>query len=69
AYSDTSFFAIGADEERASSLKVSLGQPLLQQIQTVFLDNDQPIEYARVWLRSNRFYVGTISQRRLTSHR
>lgn len=69
AYSDTSFFAIGADEERASSLKVSLGQPLLQQIQTVFLDNDQPIEYTRVWLRSNRFYVGTISQRRLTSHR
>jgi DNA-binding GntR family transcriptional regulator len=64
AYSDTSFFAIGADEKRAKSLKVSLGQPMLQQIQTVFLDNNKPIEYARVWLRSNRFYVGTISQRR-----
>lgn len=64
AYSDTSFFAIGADEKRAKSLKVSLGQPMLQQIQTVFLDNDKPIEHARVWLRSNRFYVGTISQRR-----
>ncbi len=63
-HSKTSFLAVGADEKRVRSLAVEPGQPLLKQEQTVFLDTGQPIEYAHVWLRSSRFYVGIISQRR-----
>lgn len=64
AYSKTSFVAVGADEQRSRYLEVKPETPLLQQIQTVYLDNDRAIEFARVWLKSNRFYLGTVFQRR-----
>lgn len=64
AYSKTSFVANAADAKRSEYLKVKAESPLLQQIQTVHLDDDRVIEYARVWLKSSRFYLGTIFQRR-----
>lgn len=64
AYSKTTFIASAADAQRSRYLGVDQKSPLLQQVQTVYLDNDMPIEYARVWLKSSRFYLGTIFQRR-----
>lgn len=64
AYSKTSFVANAADAQRSKHLGVDLKSPLLQQVQTVYLDNDKAIEHARVWLKSSRFYLGTIFQRR-----
>lgn len=64
AYSKTSFVASAADAKRSEYLKVEPKSPLLQQIQTVHLDDDRVIEYAHVWLKSSRFYLGTIFQRR-----
>lgn len=64
AYSKTSFVANVADERRVQHLEVAPASPLLQQVQTVYLDNDRAIEHARVWLKSSRFYLGTVFQRR-----
>ncbi len=63
-YSKTSFVAKLADAQRADALGLSTQSPLLQQLQTVYLDNDSAIEYARVWLKSSRFQLGTVFQRR-----
>ena len=63
-YSETSFVAKLADTQRADALGLSTQSPLLQQLQTVYLDNDCAIEYARVWLKSSRFQLGTVFQRR-----
>lgn len=62
-YSKTSFVATSVDAQRARYLEVEEKTPILQQVQTVFLDNDQAIEYANVWLKSNRFHLGTVFQR------
>ena len=62
-YSETSFVAKLADTQRADALGLSTQSPLLQQLQTVYLDNDCAIEYARVWLKSSRFQIGTVVQR------
>lgn len=62
-YSKTSFVAKLADTQRANALGLSTQSPLLQQLQTVYLDNDSAIEYARVWLKSSRFQLGTVFQR------
>jgi len=69
AYSKTSFVASGADAKRSRYLHVELSSPLLQQEQTVYLDNDQAIERAKVWLKSSRFYLGTVFQRRKSGTR
>lgn len=63
-YSKTSFIATLADPQHAETLNISTDSPVLQQIQTVYLDNDQAIEHARVWLKSSRFHLGTVFQRR-----
>lgn len=63
-YSKTSFVAKLADTQRADALGLSTQSPLLQQLQTVYLDNDLAIEYARVWLKSSRFQLGTVFRRR-----
>lgn len=63
-YSKTSFVAKLADTQRADALGLSTQSPLLQQLQTVYLDNDSAIEYARVWLKSSKFKLGTVFQRR-----
>lgn len=63
AYSKTSFIATAASDWLSDNMQVEPKSPLLQQIQTVYLDNDTAIEHARVWLKTNRFYLGTIFQR------
>lgn len=63
-YSETSFVAKLADPLRAEALDVPVKSPVLQQVQTVHLDNGQAIEYAKVWLKSSRFHLGTVFQRR-----
>ncbi|WP_298579117.1 GntR family transcriptional regulator [uncultured Olegusella sp.] len=68
-YSNTSFLAKAADQHHAKYLEMETGSPVLQQVQTVFLDNDSIIEYAKVWLRSNRFTLGTVFQRRQDNHK
>lgn len=64
AYSKTLFVATAADAQRSKYLEVEPKSPLLQQVQTVFLDDDRAIEHARVWLKSSRFYLGTVFHRR-----
>ncbi|WP_265416107.1 hypothetical protein [Enterococcus florum] len=44
-------------------LQVEENSPLLYQEQLVHLDNDSIIELGRVWLKSNKFCVGSILQR------
>lgn len=63
-YSETSFVAKLADPLHAEALDVPIKSPVLQQVQTVHLDNGQAIEYAKVWLKSSRFHLGTVFQRR-----
>lgn len=63
-YSKTSFVAKLADQDHADALDISTASPVLQQLQTVYLDNDCAIEYAKVWLKSSRFHLGTVFQRR-----
>lgn len=62
-HSETRFAAIEADKEKANHFDIKVGAPLLFQEQVVHLENSNIIEVGRVWLKSNRFYLGTILQR------
>lgn len=62
-YSETRFAAIEADGNKSETFNINIGSPLLYQEQIVHLANSNIIELGKVWLRSNKFYVGTILQR------
>lgn len=63
-HSETRFAATEADEEKIKYFDIKIGSPLLFQEQVVYLENAKVIELGKVWLKSNRFYLGTILQRK-----
>lgn len=62
-YSESRYAARILDEERAKLLDVHKESPSLHLEQTVFLQGDIPVEWGNVWLKSNKYIVGTILQR------
>ena len=63
AYSETSFAAVPSTKTISELLHIEENSPLLYQEQLVHLEDDSIIELGRVWLKSNKFYVGSILQR------
>lgn len=63
AYSETRFAAVSADKKTSLHLSTKLHSPLLYQEQIVHLENNEIVEMAQVWLKSNKFCLGTIMQR------
>ena len=63
-FSETKFSAIGANEKNSSIFHIKEGAPLLFHEQVVHLDNNEIIELGKVWLKSNRFYIGLSMKRR-----
>jgi len=63
-HSETRFAAIEADENKAKCFNINVGSPLLYQEQIVHLEDSSIIELGKVWLKSNKFYLGSFFQRR-----
>jgi len=53
---------IGA--ERGHYLEVHEDAPVLHLEQIVFFENNVPLEFGNVWLKSDKYYLGTVLQRR-----
>lgn len=62
-YSNVRYGACVAGAEKAQYLQVSESAPVLHMEQQVFLIDNVPIEWGNVWLRANRYVVGTMLQR------
>lgn len=62
-FSETRFSAIGADKINSEIFSIEDGAPLLFHEQIVHLDNNEIIELGKVWLKSNRFYIGLSMKR------
>ena len=63
-YSESKFAAKIIGDERASLLEVSPKSPVLHLSQIVYLENNEPIEFGNVWLKSEKYYLGVMLQRR-----
>ena len=53
---------IGA--ERGHYLEVHEDAPVLHLEQIVYFENNVPLEFGNVWLKSDKYYLGTVLQRR-----
>ena len=53
---------IGA--ERGHFLEVHEDAPVLHLEQVVYFENSIPLEFGNVWLKSDKYYLGTVLQRR-----
>ncbi len=53
---------IGA--ERGHYLEVHEDAPVLHLEQIVYFENNIPLEFGNVWLKSDKYYLGTVLQRR-----
>lgn len=62
-YSQARYAAKIAGEKRGMILGVGEEAPVLHLEQLVFLSDNHPIEWGNVWLRANRYVVGTVLQR------
>ena len=62
-YSQARYAAKIAGEKRGRILQVGEEAPVLHLEQLVFLSDNHPIEWGNVWLRANRYVVGTVLQR------
>lgn len=62
-YSESRYAARVLDEERAQLLDTHKEAPSLHLEQRVFLQDDIPVEWGNVWLKSNKYVVGTVLQR------
>ncbi len=62
-YSQARYAAKIAGEKRGAILQVGEEAPVLHLEQQVFLSDNIPVEWGNVWLRANRYVVGTILQR------
>lgn len=62
-YSESRYAARVLDENRAQLLNTHEEAPSLHLEQRVFLDGDIPVEWGNVWLKSNKYIVGTVLQR------
>lgn len=62
-YSESRYAARVVGKDRAEILEVPEDSPVLHLEQLVFLENQVPVEFGNVWLKANRYYLGTILQR------
>lgn len=62
-YSECRYSAKMIGKERAAFLNIEEHDPILHLEQLVFLENNQPIEFGNVWLKSNVNYLGTTLRR------
>ena len=62
-YSQARYAAKIAGEKRGEILHVGEEAPVLHLEQQVFLSDNVPVEWGNVWLRANRYVVGTVLQR------
>ena len=62
-YSRTRYAARLAGEQRGKILQVSEEAPVLHLEQQIFYSDNTPCEWGNVWLRANRYVVGTVLQR------
>ncbi|HGU4492387.1 TPA: hypothetical protein ACHKXU_RS14695, partial [Escherichia coli] len=53
--------------ERGHFLDISEDAPVLHLEQLVFFSRGLPIEFGNVWLKGNKYYLGTVLQRREVS--
>jgi DNA-binding GntR family transcriptional regulator len=63
AYSESRYAARVMGEKRAKILEVPEESPVLHLEQLVYLENGTPVEFGNVWLKANKYYLGTILQR------
>ena len=63
AYSTSSYEAVAVDSKIAKLLGMKKGEPILKMNQAVYLDNGSIIDYGTVWLKGNKYFVTTSSQR------
>ncbi|KPG68485.1 GntR family transcriptional regulator [Enterococcus sp. RIT-PI-f] len=62
--SETKYAAVAADMEISNYFKIKEGGPILYQEQVVHLHSNKIIEFAKVWIKSNHFSLGTILYRK-----
>ncbi|MEZ2434409.1 GntR family transcriptional regulator, partial [Raoultella planticola] len=63
-YSESRYAAKIVGSERGHYLEVNEDAPVLHLEQLVFLENKMPFDLGNVWLKSDKYYLGTILQRR-----
>lgn len=63
-FSESRYAAKIIGAERGHYLEVHEDAPVLHLEQLVFFQQDMPIEFGNVWLKSDKYYLGTILQRR-----
>lgn len=63
AYSESRYAARVVGEKRGKELEVSSDAPVLHLEQLVYLEGGIPIEFGNVWLKANKYYLGTVLQR------
>ncbi|MGN8844137.1 GntR family transcriptional regulator [Niallia sp. HCP3S3_B10] len=62
-YAQSRFAARVIGKERAKFFETNENAPVLHLEQIVYLENDIAVEWGNVWLKSNRYMVGSILQR------
>ena len=62
-YSQSRYAARVVGKDRGKILDVPEDSPVLHLEQLVFLANDVPVEFGNVWLKANKYYLGTVLQR------
>ncbi|KGT87374.1 regulatory protein [Erwinia typographi] len=63
-FSESRYAAKIIGAERGHYLEVNEDAPVLHLEQLVFFQQDMPIEFGNVWLKSDKYYLGTVLQRR-----
>lgn len=63
-YSESRYAARLIGNERGHFLDISEDAPVLHLEQLVFFSRGLPIEFGNVWLKGNKYYLGTVLQRR-----
>ena len=63
-HSKSRYAARVVGNERGRLLEVNSDSPVLHLEQLVYLDENIPIELGNVWLIANKYYLGTIFQRK-----
>lgn len=63
-FSESRYAAKIIGPERGHHLDVTEDAPVLHLEQLVFFEQDKPIEFGNVWLKSDKYYLGTVLQRR-----
>ncbi|QCR38116.1 GntR family transcriptional regulator [Nissabacter sp. SGAir0207] len=63
-FSESRYAAKIIGAERGHYLEVYEDAPVLHLEQLVFFKQDMPVEFGNVWLKSDKYYLGTVLQRR-----